>query len=467
MEVAKAKKVIFLYPGGTSTSRIYHWFPFPYLYMTSILRNHGFEVVIIDARVSEDWRKLLTKELDSACFLGITVMTGEPIAGAIEASKIAKSYNPKIPVVWGGYHPSLLPEMTLAEDYVDIVVIREGENIIVDLATALSNGDDLKKVNSIVFKEDGKIIYTPTARQPLLSEFPSVSYDLLDIEAYRSENNIASILSTRACPFRCSFCNTAMRKVHFRTIDQTIEEIEILVKRYKFTNIFFQDSLFFISKKRVMELTRRIIESGLNILWKAKARANSFKGYSLEEIKLLQKSGLRSLFIGLESGSPRILDLMLKDTTPTDAEETAAICKDFNFEFYASFMYAVYRDSVESLKETIEHIHTLKQINKDMVFQNCIYQPLPGSLMYQQVIEDGYIPPDRTEGWIDKNVTMNFENRDDITWIKSDELERYKKIWYGEFSSFEPLKHRERTGEYTPPFRKSNLKQNVVREERR
>lgn len=198
-------------------------------------------------------------------------------------------------------------------------------------------------------------------------------FHLIDVEKYRSSNNIISMFTSRGCPFRCTFCTTGDKEYSERTLEQVKNEITTVANELKFKNIFFQDGTFFVRKKRVMEIAEWMIASGFNVKWKAKARTNSLLDYSADELALLKKSGLVSVFFGVESGSPRVLERMQKDTTPQDAEKSAAICRDLDIEFYASFMFAVPRETIADLRSTIAQIRRLKKINPKALIQNCIY----------------------------------------------------------------------------------------------
>ena len=208
-----------------------------------------------------------------------------------------------------------------------------------------------------------------------------------------------------------------------------------------------------VRKKRVMEIADMIIKEGLDIKWKAKARVNSLLDYSNKDMVLLKKSGLVSLFFGVESGSQRILDLMKKETTPEDAEKSAAICGKYGIEFYASFMFAVPHETADDLRETIAHIHRLKAINPAEVIQNCIYLPLPGTPMYDEACRSGYIPPSGLPGWTGRNISSRFEERNDITWIAPKILKEYIKIYNKEFGVYEHLFEREKAGTYKSVFK--------------
>lgn len=449
----KKGNIVLFYPDyqGMGT---YHWFPFPYLYLGPFLEKEGFKVRIIDARVELAWRELLKESLSDALCIGITAMTGSDINASLEAAEIARSVNLNLPIIWGGPHATALPEETVKSEYIDIVVRGQGEIAMTEIANSLYNKEDISSIKGIAYKDKGTVYLNPS--QALLpfdyDIFPG--FDLVDIEKYRSPNNIVSVFTSRGCPFKCTFCTTGDKGYSKRTPEQFKKEISYLVDKLKFKNIFFQDGTFFVKKSDVMDIAHWIVESDLNIKWKAKARANSLFSYSKEELLFLKKSGLVSVFFGIESGSERILDKMQKHTKPQDAEKSAEICRDYDFEFYTSFMFAVPGETLDDFRQTISHIHRLKKINPAIVTQNCIYIPLPNTPMYDEACSYGYVPPNTLKGWAIRNISSRFQERTDITWIPKNTLKEYISIYKDEFGEYKHLFEREKEGAYKSVFKK-------------
>lgn len=447
----RKENIILFYPGYEGMGK-YHWFPFPYLYLTPFLKKAGYDPVIIDARVELGWKVMLKKALKKEACMGITAMTGSDITSAIEAAKICRAVNKSIPIVWGGPHASAMPEEVIFSSYADIVVSGPGEEVFVAILKRLETREDVSVLPGVSVKgANGNALSSDVRYLPFNYDiFPA--FDSIDVEKYRSPNNVASMFTARGCPYHCTFCTTHDKGYSERTLEQVKDEIIRLVRELKFRNIFFQDGTFMVRKKRVMEIADMIVKEGLNIKWKAKARVNSLLDYSAKEMTLLKKSGLVSLFFGVESGSQRILDLMRKETMPEDAEKSAAICSKHGIEFYGSFMFAVPRETANDLRETITYIRKLKAINPNVIIQNCIYLPLPGTPMYDDVCSLGYVPPSGLKEWAGRSISSRFEERHDIAWIPKSELKRYIEIYNKEFGEYKHLFERERSGAYKSVF---------------
>jgi radical SAM superfamily enzyme YgiQ (UPF0313 family) len=152
------RKVILFYPAyeGLPLGA-----PVCLLAVAASLREAGFRPVLIDAAIEPDYKNRACQELEGACCLGISVLTGPMIRGAIEVAKAVKVIRPKVPVVFGAWHPTLMPDETLAEHYVDIVVRGQGEVTICELVNALVEKRSLRDVAGISWKIDVMRTHNP------------------------------------------------------------------------------------------------------------------------------------------------------------------------------------------------------------------------------------------------------------------------------------------------------------------
>jgi len=161
--MSKETDVVLVYPKVRLDRPIWEEIRIPLglLTIATPLDIAGYKVKIIDQRVEKYWKKILLDELkkEPIC-VGISSMTGPQIKYALEVSKLVKQ-NSNIPVVWGGVHPSLLPEQTLKNDFVDIVVQGEGEETFYELVRALKDKSTLNGIKGIWYKEDGKLKRNP------------------------------------------------------------------------------------------------------------------------------------------------------------------------------------------------------------------------------------------------------------------------------------------------------------------
>src|SRR3989338_4657259 len=141
----KKTDVILFYPSYEGIG-VYHWIPFPYLYIAPFLEQAGFSVLILDARVEPKWREILKEHLHNAMCLGITSMTGPDIKQALESASTAKQLNKDITVAWGGPQGAVQPEMIVELETVDVVVRGQGEEVFAEVVKRVSEKRDYSDV---------------------------------------------------------------------------------------------------------------------------------------------------------------------------------------------------------------------------------------------------------------------------------------------------------------------------------
>mgnify|MGYP003394392533 CR=1 FL=1 len=191
--------------------------PLGILSVGSALKKSGFEVKLIN--ITEKEIDKIVKEIVelSPEFVGISVMTGMQTGHSAELSKEIKNIKPHLPIVWGGIHPSLLPEQCLGEDYIDYVVIGEGEITIVEFAKNIRNISNLSSIDGLGYKKSGKI-FINKGREFIknLNDY-RLDFSLIDVSKHlfklkKSQNAIA-YKTSRGCSFNCAFCyNRAFNK---------------------------------------------------------------------------------------------------------------------------------------------------------------------------------------------------------------------------------------------------------------
>ena len=450
-------KVVLFFPHFGPDQQDNHWFPFPYLYIGPFLEKAGYTVKIIDARVDKDWTNLLKKELKDAFALGVTSMSGQDLIPAVEASEIAKNMDKKIHIIWGGSHASALPDEIFDAGATDYVLKGPAEFTFPKLLDCIYLKKEIPSdIKGILYKKNGKVVGNRGINPAIFHYKESPGYHLIDVEKYRSKNNVVSYFKTRGCPYKCTFCATGNFDTSTRTVPQYHSEIKYLLQDMNFKSLCFRDPTFFLDTKTVMDCAELLHSIG-NIKWKGQARGTFHRQYTYDQMEFMKKSGLKSVMFGVESGSQRMLDIMIKKVRREDYIKSAEVLGHLGVEMYASFMFAMPRETIADLKETISLMHALKKANPNILLKNCIYVPLPDTGMYKDAVQLGYQPPTTLKGWSERNCNATFETRGDVTWMKKDLLKEYIKIYNDEFSEEDrkPAFMRERSGEYVNPVHSS------------
>jgi anaerobic magnesium-protoporphyrin IX monomethyl ester cyclase len=224
-----AKKIILINPPYSDSSQAikksaWRAMPAGLLYLAGILEKKGHRVKIIDMEAMGSTKsdiKIIIKKEDPF-FVGITATT-PVIKRALELCAIVKETDKDIKTVLGGPHPTYFPRETIAEEAVDIVVCGEGEITICELMDPLlNNPDGAAQVKGIYFKKNGQTIFTGE-REPIddLDILPFPARHLIDMNAYHHplarSKRAASVLTSRGCPSRCTFCSRGVFSHRYRT----------------------------------------------------------------------------------------------------------------------------------------------------------------------------------------------------------------------------------------------------------
>jgi radical SAM superfamily enzyme YgiQ (UPF0313 family) len=356
---------------------------------------------------------MLINELshDPIC-VGVSSMTGPQLQFALEISRIAKKYG-NSPVVWGGVHPSLLPEQTLENENIDVVVQGEGEETFLELVQALDGKRPLSSVKGIWYKENGHIKNTGIRPFVDLNQLPPLSYDLIDLGKYRRVLfgiPHQNFFTSRGCSRQCTFCfNTVFNRQRWRAMDPdlAVKRIKDFVTQYHVKGLIINESNFFVNVDRARSILKGIIKEKLDIvISKVNIDISTLLMLEPEDFDLLYRAGCRRLPIAIESGSERIRALLKK---PADVErllETSRRLKQSpivpNFLFMMGFPTETKSDLSESISLAFGLI---KEHPRAGIYFN-IYTPYPGTELFDIAVKYGLKVPQRVEDWI----TFNYRN---------------------------------------------------------
>ena len=182
--------------------------PLCLLALASTLRQANFEVVVIDAAIDPDYRTRIECESVDALCLGISVLTGPMIRGAVEVATAIKSNLRWLPIIFGGWHPTLVPDETLSEPFVDVVVRGQGEVTLVEVAEALLAKRSLEGIAGVSWKSNGQRRHNPDRNVEPLDALPVPAFDLTDFDAYErlSGGRKIGYATSVGCPYACNYC---------------------------------------------------------------------------------------------------------------------------------------------------------------------------------------------------------------------------------------------------------------------
>lgn len=396
------------------------------------LKQNGYDIKIIDRRLSENTLEYIKQEAKDALWIGISVMTSQ-IRDALMISDELKK-NLQVPIVWGGIHPTLFPEQTCKDNSVDFVIFEEGEETSLELANEFKNKEkDFSKIGGLVYKKDGNVIKNNGRDYLNLDKMPNLDFDLIDIERYiwrtlpgtGKKQRRLPVISSRGCPHRCGFCFHVLcndTKYRTKSVDRTIEEIKELIRRYNIDSLLFAEDNFFVQRKRVIEICNRIIEEGIRISWRAECRADYFRqGFVDDELlKLISDAGCKNFTVGAESGSQRILDIMTKDITVQNIINCAQQCNKYGISPSFSFITGLPGEEKKDVRLTINLIKKLRKMCPNCGVAIGIFRPYPGGHLYKTSFETAKLENPKTlRDWIDKGYVKLMSLSSDIPWNKN------------------------------------------------
>jgi len=390
--------------------------PHSLLAIAAPLYKKGYRVKIIDQRRDPHWRENLTKALekDPIC-AGISSMTGTQLYFAIEAARVIRGISGgKLPIIWGGPHPSILPEQTLQSEYVDIVCAGEGDLAFEELVDALSSKKPLDNIKGIGFKSGGRIKLTQPRELIDVETLLPVPWELINVEDYiqpdfylkTSSRTLDIGQTSRGCPFKCGFCSSAsirQRKWRAMSVEKSLDIIVQAVKRFNLNGIWIRDDEFYIDRKRASAICEGIIRNDLNIRWYTSGtRVDVFNKASDEEIALLKKSGAYVLKFGAESGTNRILELMEKGIRWEDTLKANLKAKKHGIIPAFGLMIGFPTETFKEINQTIDLALKIKKDNPAAQLEAiATYTALPATPLFDLALKHGLKPPQNLEGWID------------------------------------------------------------------
>ena len=356
----------------------------------------------------DDYR---TFKLGNPVIVGISSMSGFQIRYGLEFAKKVRTELPSCLIVWGGVHPSLLPEQTAASPYVDIVVRGEGEPIMAELADKLSAGNPLDAVKGITYKSAGRIRSNPDSLPIDLDSVPiELPFDLLRLDKYPSFRvGRFHIQTSRGCPHQCGYCyNSFFNKRGWRSksAKRVLDEIEYILEKYPNVKIIDPiDDNFFVDRRRVEEICKELIERKINVTWRANCRFDYLCTYSREFISLMEKSGCTELDFGGETGSERLLTLICKEMVPAQMIKAVQNLKNWapSIKPYVSWMSGLPTETDEDLKKTFDLMDRMSEANPNTQhFGVFVYTPFPSPLV--ELIGQQFKTPQSLEEWGDIEV---------------------------------------------------------------
>jgi|SRR5579884_507189 len=403
--------------------------PMSLLSLASPLIQEGFQVSIVDGSIEPDFSRTIAREIENSLCLGISLLTGQMIRTAIDVARLARRLHPKLPVIFGGWHPSLLPAQTLSESFVDAVVRGQGERTLLEMAWLLSEGKTLEAVPGVSLKERSGFHHNPERPVANLNDLPMPAFHLGKFDAYEKITGVRKLpyASSIGCPYACNYCTDQVfykRRFNAYTAARVISEVTELVSQYRISEVAFLDSNFPVNIKRAVEIARGFLESKVRFRWTFQASTDLLCRMSDEEVCLLGESGVTHMGFGTESASQEVLALMNKKHQRIDEMyETARKSELAGIRVTFNLILGYPGETEHDRVATFRIMSDIARKHSNVSFSPNIFTPYPGIPIWPELRLRGVHEPQSLEEWADVSLGSNH-----LPWLRGKELSRLKRM---------------------------------------
>ena len=379
--------------------------PLGVLSLAAALRCARYDPVVIDGAVDRHFLDTVAREIKDCFAFGISLLTGPMIRDAIAASKLVRQLRPELPIIFGGWHPTLRTAETLREEFVDIVVRHQGEKTLIELLQRQQIGAPLDMVAGCWFKRNGRIVSNSDRPTSLLTELPSPAYDLVNFDAYASATSSRKLpyATSIGCPYACNYCTDMVfynRRFNPLTVTSVVEDIVRHVQKYRLEEISLVDSNFLVDTRRAMAIARGILAGEARFRWTFQASTDLLCRLSDEDVRLLAASGVSHIGFGTESASPEILRKMHKGHQKIeDMFEAARKCSQAGIRVTYNLIFGYPGEEETHRKQTLRVMGMIAQQFENVTFSPNLFTPYPGIPIWPELIAEGLGEPTSLEQW--------------------------------------------------------------------
>ena len=391
-------------------------------YMASYIRQNSRHTVdLIDLRDLAGWddyrHQVGARNPD---ILGIYANTVN-YEHALKSAQIAKQEGKT--VVMGGPQATLDPAALLETGLVDHVIVGEGEISLLEFLNDIEAG-----------KTPEKIIHGKKVDD--LDTLPFPDRDIYNMQRitrsagiFPYPNRYIGIIASRGCIYNCSFCQPLERKifgskVRVRSVPNIIAEVREVIRKYGANFIMFECDTLTTRKTWALDLARQMKEIG--VAWGAQSRADTLDD---ELARAMNEAGCMVLFIGFESGSPRMLELLRKGITPEDSIRVARICRKNKILIFANYMLGMPTETEVDLSMTLE---MMKKISPEL-HSVAYFSPIPGSDLYDFCKARDLIGVATCEGFVRNPVEGKIKGMDyAMVSVYKERISRCRRAWWQE-----------------------------------
>ncbi len=307
--------------------------------------------------------------------------------------RYVKELDSQCVTILGGPHVTLLPDEIMTHKEVDFILMGEAEYTLVKLCDSLSDGKkDFKDIAGLGYRSGDEVIIN--REYNFIENLDELSIvdrkTLLNWDKFPLWTVASTIIGSRGCPYRCTFCSSSAlwkHSVRYRSIEHVMEELKYLKQTFNIKSFAFWDDIFFAQKSVAVGFCKMLIREKLGLTWTCSTRANLIDD---ELVSLMKRSHCTQIALGVESGSDRVLEAIKKDTTVNLVRNAVKLIRRHGLRFCAAFIVGLPYEKEEDIRKTISLIREIKpdSLNVSTFF------PYPGTEAYAEVVKLGLLPED-------------------------------------------------------------------------
>ena len=271
----------------------------------------------------------------------------------LELARRVYERSPETRIIFGGPHASVTADICLKSfPFLTAVCRGESERTFLPLVTALLEGGDLAGIPGITYRRNGEIVENPAA--PLLTDEELGQYTVFDRQPdEKGEIRDIALEGGRGCPFSCTFCSTSSfweRHFRIKPVDTMIAEMDRFHELYQTVHFSIEHDNFTCRRSHIAEFCRKLIERGSPYRWRCSSRVDVLDG---EIIRMMKEAGCTNIFLGVETGSPRMQKILRKNLKLEDVCTRAAEIRKADMLTTVSLIYGLPDETTEDLRQTI------------------------------------------------------------------------------------------------------------------
>lgn len=392
--------------------------PLGLAYVAASLRKAGYDARCVDAvgeapfqRIVLENKNFLTYGLSTReiiervahCdVLGVSLMFSHDWPMAKPIIQAIRKANPQAIIIGGGEHINAVPEFCLKDcPELDVCVLGEGEETIIALLRAYERGGDLSGVAGIVYRSGGETVRNPPrARIEKLEDIPWPAWDLFPLETYLANGlgygvnpgRTIPILTSRGCPFECTFCsspNMWTTRWQARSTDDVIKEMQHYIDRHQAQNFDLYDLTAIVRKDWVVEFCRKIIDRKWNITWQMPSGTRS-EALDEESLHLMYLSGQKNISYAPETGSPTTLKRIKKKVVLDRMTVSIRSALKEGMNIKLNIIMGFPHETWKEIRETLLFLVRMAVMGVQDAYIAC-FSPYPGSELFSELQRSGKI----------------------------------------------------------------------------